>query len=176
MKHKTATISTEKIRENNPFANIFWTEETDKALQKWLKKRQKLINNGYVKNTEALFISIGNQKHGYRFTKSGAAEMLRRYSHDADIPIVNAHQFRHRLAHDIVVNGGSGPDVMNMLRHTSLASSTPYVRMYGKETESRYRLLIEDKSESIPIPEAYVVPGLQKSRVQMYNIEQVEAH
>lgn len=67
--------------------------------------------------------------------------MLRRCSTRARLPYVNAHSFRHQLGHELIKQGGSAADVMNVLGHASLSSSTIYTMMTDKELEERYRLL-----------------------------------
>jgi site-specific recombinase XerD len=43
------------------------------------------------------------------------------------------------MGHDIITQGGSAADVMNILGHATLASSSIYTMMTGKELENRYR-------------------------------------
>ena len=76
----------------------------------------------------------------------GLAEILRRYSNRAEIPYMNAHSFRHHMGHDIISQGGSAADVMNILGHASLSSSSIYTMMTGKELEDRYNVFKDRKS------------------------------
>jgi site-specific recombinase XerD len=85
---------------------------------------------------DALFISIcsgglhGNA--GKRFNQKGVGEMLRRYCNRAEMPYINAHSFRHHMGHDIIKKGGSSADVMNILGHASVQSTTIYTMMTDK--------------------------------------------
>jgi site-specific recombinase XerD len=138
-----AVIRTEKSKGRRPIREIFWTESTNENLKRWLKKREDLKMTMIFHDPEALFISIcsGALAHttGQRFSIKGVGEILRRYSNKAGLEIMNAHSFRHHMGHDIVKKGGSSSDVMNILGHASLASSTIYTMMSDKELESRYR-------------------------------------
>lgn len=142
LSEKKALISTEKNKGSRPFREIFWTEETNKTLERWCDKRKHLEKKMEFFDPEALFISVFTKKGGFRFTIKGVGEMLRRYSEKADIPaikIANAHAFRHGRAHSIIKKGGSSADVMNILGHSSLASGSIYQSMFGNELQERYR-------------------------------------
>lgn len=131
-----------------PIREIFWTEQTNNNLVKWIEKRDKLKRKMTIHDPEAVFISICSgalaDTAGKRLTQKGVGEMLRRYANKAGISYVNAHAFRHHMGHHIVNKGGSASDVMNILGHSSLASSSIYTMMADKELEQRYRMLKGD--------------------------------
>lgn len=131
-----AVIKTEKSRGRRPFREAFWMHETNGHLAEWVDVRERLP----VKGSQALFICTMGSDVGKRLTIRSLGEMLRRHSRKARIPHLNAHSFRHHLGHDIIKNGGSAADVMNILGHASLASSTVYTMMIDRELEERYRL------------------------------------
>ena len=130
-----ALIKTEKSRGRRPIRELFWTHETNESLGTWLNKRTRLQQ----KDPDALFVSTCSANVGRRFTIKGVGEMLRRYSNRARIPYVNPHSFRHHMGHDVIQKGGSSADVMNILGHSTLASSTIYTMMTDRELEERYR-------------------------------------
>lgn len=136
-----AVVRTEKSRGKRPFREIMWREESAKSLKEWIAKREALQKKGSFEGKDALFISVTSQKFGCRLTKSGSGEAIRRYCNKAGIPYMNHHSFRHAFCHDIVKKGGSAADVMNLAGHSSVQSSTPYIMMFGKELEERYRAL-----------------------------------
>lgn len=138
-----AVIKTKKSKGRRPFREIMWQEKTNEALHTWISHRERLKTKSAFKDPDALFISVCSAKYGIRFTKSGAGEMLRRNSDRANLPNLNAHSFRHHMGHDIVKRGGSSADVMNILGHSSLASSTIYTMMFGTELEDRYREIMK---------------------------------
>ncbi len=145
LNRKKAIIKTEKNRGSRPIREIFWTEQTNNSLLKWLKKREGLTYKMVIKDPMALFISVcsgPNNTAGRRFGIKGVGEMLRRYSHRAGLPVINAHSFRHRVGRAIIENGGSAADVANILGHSTLASSTIYTMMTDKELEKRYRQIL----------------------------------
>jgi integrase/recombinase XerC len=143
LQNKRAVISTEKNRGSRPFRELFWTEQTNDNLGRWITKREYLKNKITFAEPNALFISICssglNNKQGYRFNIKGTGEMLRRYCNRAGIDYQNAHSFRHRKGHSIIEQGGSSADVMNVLGHASVQSSSIYTMMRGPELEARAR-------------------------------------
>jgi integrase/recombinase XerD len=130
-----AVIKTEKSRGRRPLREIFWTHDTNESLGKWVEKLQGI----HTREPEPLFVSVTGAMLGRRFTIKGVAEMLRRYSNRAKMPYVNAHSFRHHMGHDVIRKGGSASDVMNILGHATLASSSIYTMMTDHELEERYR-------------------------------------
>ncbi len=134
-----ALIRTEKSKGRRPIREIFWTGATNETLKRWIKKRAELQKKMIFPEPDALFISISGAVAGRRFNIKGVGEMLRRYSNKAGIPIINPHSFRHHLGHDIISKGGSAADVMNLLGHASLQSSSIYTMMTDRELETRYR-------------------------------------
>lgn len=136
---KKALIRTEKNKGSRPFREIFWTDETNANIKRWIEKRDHLKRKMVFDDVEALFISAVSQRAGQRLTIKGVGEMLRRYANRANMPYVNAHSFRHHMGHDIIKQGGSSADVMNILGHASVQSTTIYTMMTNKELEGRYR-------------------------------------
>ena len=138
-----AVIKTEKSKGRRPFREMFWTAETNEALLAWMKKREQLKRTKMAHMDESLFPCIcsaqGLGRNGMRLSIKGVGELLRRYSNKAGIPYMNAHSFRHHMGHDVITKGGSSADVMNILGHATLASSSIYTMMTGKELENRYR-------------------------------------
>ncbi len=150
MDRRRAIIKTEKARSRRPFREIFWTADTHGNIVRWLKKRDELKKKMEFQDPNALFLSISGSQHetaGRRFTLRGAGEMLRRYSAKAEIPYMNAHSFRHRVGHHIIKSGGSSADVMNILGHSSVQSTTIYTMMTDVELEKRYRFFMEEPAQ-----------------------------
>lgn len=132
-------IRTEKAKTRKPMRQIFWTESTNEVLKIWLERRAHLFEKGVFADPDALFISISGSKYGKRFTKKGVAEMLRRYSHKAGIPVANAHSFRHNFGHELSRNGANNSQISSMMGHSCLASSFVYTMMNDREMEEAYR-------------------------------------
>ncbi len=140
-KNRTAIIKTEKSRGMRPFRQVFWTDtenEAADALEKWLKVRQKFAKESDLDDPDALFIGFNNMGYGRRITGHTVAAMFKMYSKKANIPNLNAHSLRHMFAHDVVKQGGSNSDIMNLLGHSKLESSSIYTVMYGEELKERY--------------------------------------
>lgn len=147
-----AVIRTEKNRGRRPFREIFWNGNTNHALKRWIEKREQLAKRIAYEEPDALFVSIMSggrwEKSGKRFTVKGVGEMLRRYSDKAGIPPQNAHARRHQRARAILWSeDGNLADVMNILGHASLASSSIYVHENGTRLEERYRKIVKEFKE-----------------------------
>ncbi len=138
--NRKSIIRTEKNRGSRPFREVFWTDSTNSTLKRWIKKRDYLRTRFDFDEDDALFISVCSQKAGQRLTVKGTGEMLRRYCRRAGMPYLNAHAFRHHMGHDIINQGGSTADVMNILGHATVASSSIYMMMANAELENRYRI------------------------------------
>lgn len=143
VERRTILIKTAKNKGSRPFRHVFWTEETNIYLKKWLEKREYLMSTRVFSDTHAIFVCVTSTHVGERLTKGGLGEVLRRYSNKARIPYVNAHSFRHRVGHEIIKRGGSTADVMNILGHASVQSTTVYTMMAGTELEDRYKAIFE---------------------------------
>lgn len=144
---RRAVIKTEKSQGRRPFRELFWSPETNQNLSKWIEKREHLKKKIEFKDPDALFISATSWKNGMRLQISGVGEMLRRNCARANISFMNAHSFRHHKGHYIVNNGGSASDVMNILGHASLQSSSIYTMMTDKELEKRARKFMSEKAD-----------------------------
>lgn len=146
---RRAVIRTEKNRGSRPFREIFWSESTNENIKRWIQKREHLKLKKEFIDPDALFIGIAFN-NGKRLRNAGVGEMLRRYSHKADInPILNAHSFRHHKGHSIIQQGGSSADVMNLLGHATVQSTTVYTMMHDQELAERSAKFM--KADEIPV-------------------------
>ena len=147
LKEMRTIIRTEKAKSRRPFREIFWTKTTNDYLERWIEKRKHLEKQVKFDEPNALFVSVTSVKYGQRFSIKGLGEMLRRYCNKAQMPYMNAHSFRHHRGHHIIKSGGSTSDVMNILGHSSVQSTTIYTMMRGKELEDRARLFLGDNKD-----------------------------
>ncbi len=135
---RKALIKTEKSRGRRPFRELFWSYETNEHMMRWVQRRRKLQDQLEKCDKEALFISMGTITSGGRLKNKGLSDMLRKYSNDAGLKqIMNPHSFRHHKGHEIIKKNGSSSDVMNILGHSTLASSSVYTMMADSELEER---------------------------------------
>lgn len=123
----STTVKTEKSKSPTPIREIFWTEETNDQLKKWIAKRihlGKLINGC---DPKALYISVTGTKTGWRLGKSGATEVMRRLSHEAGLTyVMNSHSIRHLFGHDLGRSGMQDTNIAIMMGHKTVQSSYPY--------------------------------------------------
>lgn len=138
---KEAIIRTEKSRGRRPFRKIFWSKTTNETIKKWLERRNRLVKSWNDPNVEPLFFSpMRNKKQ--RLKPDGVDSFLRRYSIKAGMKKVNSHSFRHHKGRDILEKGGNGGDVMNLLGHATLASSTIYTVMVDDQLKKRAEMFL----------------------------------
>jgi site-specific recombinase XerD len=134
-----AVVRTEKSRTSHPYREIFWTPETNEHLHRWLEKRKRLPI--LAEHRAALFTSIAGCDPHKRLSTGGVAQMLRSLCVKAGVGYLRPHSFRHHLGHEIINQGGSASDVMNILGHSNLSSTAIYTMMTDRELEARYRAI-----------------------------------
>lgn len=145
--NKKALIRTEKAKSVRPVREIFWTEETNKLLTRWIETRERAVKNMVVHDRDALFLSLTNSAfnntRGHRLRQSSVCEVFRRYSISAGLKSnLNPHSMRHHMGRQIIEKGGANSDVTNILGHSTIESSMVYTMMYGPQAEKRYRKLV----------------------------------
>lgn len=124
-------IKSEKSRGKKPFRRIFWEDETNDALNKWLMYRKTIPNV-----SEALFVGLGGQgarNVGGRISVQAIAICMRKISAMAGIPNVNLHSLRHRKGNQLGAGGANGPIISDILGHASTASSDRYTHLNDKQ-------------------------------------------
>lgn len=146
-------IKTEKNKGSRQFREIFWNQETNESLKIWIDRREYLVKNIESENRKidsfkegdenAIFIGVLNKSCYGRISNKAVGEAFRNYCNKAEVPYINIHSLRHRKAHSIIHQDGSSADVMNILGHASLASSSIYVMMNDKELEGRARKFMD---------------------------------
>jgi site-specific recombinase XerD len=134
-----AVVRTEKSRTSHPYREIFWTPESNEHLRKWLEKRKRLPV--LAEHRDALFTRIAGCHPHERLSTSSVAQMLRSLCVKAGVGYLHPHSFRHHLGHEIINQGGSASDVMNILGHSNLSATAIYTMMTDQELEARYRAI-----------------------------------
>jgi site-specific recombinase XerC len=111
---------------------IFWSQETHRLIfDRYLPIRME-INRG-----DALFVGfLTTGEYSNRLTQRSVERWYEGFSKVLGIKVV-PHGERHGKAHDILDKSGSLADVMNILGHTTLASTTRYTGYGGKEMEEK---------------------------------------
>jgi len=99
---KSARIKTEKSRGELPYREIFWSNETNEQLKKWVVVREKFIATMELEEPKAVFFGIkagsgasNYSAKGKRLQVNYVSELFRKYSNRANLPIINPHSFRH---------------------------------------------------------------------------------
>lgn len=132
-----ALIKTEKAKHSRPFRTIHWSKEAQICVEDWLKQRTAIETDH-----DALFVGLDARKQYKRISSRSVQRVVKDVSHNLEIPTLTPHTFRHSKAHRVLEQGGNGADVMNLLGHSNLSTSSRYVEMAGKELENRAKLLM----------------------------------
>ena len=133
-----ALIKTEKAKHSRPFRTIHWSKQTQICVEDWLQQRIKIETDH-----DGLFVGLDARKQHMRMSTRSVQRVVKDVSHNLEIPTLTPHTFRHSKAHRVLERGGNGADVMNLLGHSNLSTSSRYVEMFGKELEQRAKLFIE---------------------------------
>lgn len=160
LKKRTAIIRTEKSRGRRPVRQIFWTEATNRALKKWVKKKEELQRIDAFRDCEALFISISKcgryDVRGKRMTNRGVAGVLQMLSNRAELPTVNAHSIRHSMGRDTKKSLKDISAVADILGHSNIESSYVYSMLFGDEYRDEWEAVMRYRGSPVPAPK---LPG-----------------
>lgn len=157
LKNRTAIIKTEKARGRRPVRQIFWTPETHKFILLWLEKVNDLKNKFRFSDNDALFVTVSKSStqplRGCRMTPGGVAEIMRRLSNSAGLPMVaNAHGIRHSMGRDTVKTLRSNSAVSNILGHSSLESSYVYTMVFGDDLKEQWQEVMNKRGHPMIAP------------------------
>ena len=144
----SAGINTKKSRGLIPFREIFWTQETNEVLKKWLACRSELAKTFDLIDKEAVFIGVkARGVKGRRMAVSYVSEIFRKYSNKAGLEFpaaaTNPHSQRHLLGRDMAMNKENDYAIASILGHARVQSSYPYTMLFGKNREDVYRRVRE---------------------------------
>ena len=145
---KSARIKTEKSRGELPYREIFWSNETNEQLKKWVKVRERFIATMELEEPKAVFFGIkagsgasNYSAKGKRLQVNYVSELFRKYSNRANLPIINPHSFRHLFGRDLAKKKANNFVISSMMGHARVESSYPYTMLFGKDREEAYRSL-----------------------------------
>lgn len=128
-------IKTEKSRGMKPFREIYWDQEANTIIKKWVNRRASLETRHAFKTPEYLFLGLnsrfGDEGWGRKLTPNAVDELFRRYSRDAGVKI-RPHMLRHLLGRDMAEQDASDHIISDVLGHSRLDSSRTYTRLFGK--------------------------------------------
>jgi integrase/recombinase XerC len=145
---KSARIKTEKSRGEVPYREIFWSNETNEQLKKWVAVREKFLVKMELEEPKAVFFGIkagsgasNYSAKGKRLQVNYVSELFRKYSNRANLPIINPHSFRHLFGRDLAKKKANNFVISSMMGHARVQSSYPYTMLFGKDREEAYRSL-----------------------------------
>lgn len=136
-----AIVKTEKSRGMRPFREIFWNEEINEIVKKWMERRARLHEKHQFLNPELLFVGLNSRladtKWGGRLTPNAIDEIFRRYSRMASVK-VRPHDYRHKLGIDMAEEDASDHVISEVLGHSQLQSSRQYTKLHGTRRAEQF--------------------------------------
>jgi site-specific recombinase XerD len=134
-------IKTEKTRGMRPFREIFWTEEVNRHIKKWIDRRKEIHERHPFKEAEFVFVGLnsklGEAGWGKRLLNNSVDEIFRVYSKKAGVDI-NPHMLRHMLGRDMAENGANEHNISDVLGHSRLDSSRIYTMLFGTAVAKQF--------------------------------------
>lgn len=157
LKSRMALIKTEKSRGRRPVRQIFWTDETHKALLRWMEKLSEMKKKYSFADNEALFVSICKSSRqfvrGSRMRPENVAEVMRVLSNQAGLPVItNAHSIRHSMGRDTIKTLRSNSAVSNILGHSNLESSYVYTMLFGDDLKEQWQQVMKKRGSPLMLP------------------------
>lgn len=127
------------FKRTNHKREIYWDENTNELLKKWVEVRNKLESKSIYKSS-ALFISLSTQKYGKRICKDAVQRMFRKARKIAGIEKkITAHSFRHGFGKRAVEHDVHPRYLQKMLGHAKLNTTMFYMGVADAELEKVYR-------------------------------------
>ena len=148
LESKSARIKTEKSRGEIPYREIFWSNEANEQLKKWIKVRERFVTTMELDEPKAVFFGIKAGSSALNYSAKGkrlqtnyVSELFRKYSNRAKLPVINPHSFRHLFGRDLAKKKANNFVISSMMGHARVESSYPYTMLFGKDREEAYRSL-----------------------------------
>lgn len=134
-------IKTEKSRGMRPFREIFWNEDVNEMLKKWIERREGIRKVKVLTDPGHLFVGLNSRiaktAFGRRLTPNSVDELFRIYSRKSGVDI-NPHMLRHLLGRDMAEGDASDHVISDVLGHSRLDSSRTYTRLFGKAVGKQF--------------------------------------
>lgn len=145
-------IQTEKTRGMRPFREIFWTEEVNNYIKKWVDRRKEVAERHPFVDPNFVFVGLnsklGNKGWGKQLLNNSIDEIFRIYSRKAVVDI-NPHMLRHMLGRDMAENGANEHNISDVLGHSRLDSSRIYTMLFGTAVAKQFNKF-RGSSELVP--------------------------
>src|ERR1017187_9422179 len=88
--------------------------EIREVLEKYLRLERPLTNSG------SLFVSLKGRQRGRAMTPAGLRSLFRHHRRCSQVPLANAHRFRHTFGADMVRSGISLPALQHLMGHAQI--------------------------------------------------------
>jgi len=144
--NKKAVIKTEKTRGKAPIRQIFWSEETNENLKRWLDVREEISKYVDFSEPDALFVGVRCWQIGQRITIRAVGIFLRHASRRVGLKrVMNAHSLRHLKGNDMAEMNTNEFVLSQILGHSQVSSSRIYTLLKSPVLEKAARHINENR-------------------------------
>lgn len=150
LENKRAVIRTEKSRGKAPVRQIFWEEEANENLKRWLAAREKMTTYIEFPEPNALFVGARCWQIGKRLDIRAVGIFLRHASRKVGLKrVMNAHSLRHLKGNDMAEMNTNEFVISQILGHAQVSSSRIYTLLKSPVLEQAARNINEGRKALI---------------------------
>lgn len=140
--NKRATIKTEKSKGKAPVRQIFWEDDTNENIKRWLQIREKISTYVDFPEPEALFVGVRCWQLGMRLDIRAVGIFLRNASRKLGFKrVMNAHSLRHLKGNDMAEMNTNEFVISQILGHAQVSSSRIYTLLKSPILEQSARVI-----------------------------------
>src|ERR1035438_3382112 len=114
--------------------------EIREVLEKYLRLERPLTNSG------SLFVSLKGRQRGRTMTPAGLRSLFRHHRRRSQVPLANAHRFRHTFGADMVRSGISLPALQHLMGHAQIHTTMLYVQLAPQDVWREYACAVEKRT------------------------------
>jgi integrase len=114
--------------------------EIREVLEKYLRLERPSTNSG------SLFVSLKGRQRGHAMTPAGLRSLFRHHRRRSQVPLANAHRFRHTFGADMVRAGISLPALQHLMGHAQIHTTMLYVQLAPQDVWRQYACAVEKRT------------------------------
>jgi site-specific recombinase XerD len=107
-------------------------QEILEVLEKYLRLERPLTSSG------SLFVSLKGRQRGPAMTPAGLRSLFRHHRMRSQVPLANAHRFRHTFGADMARAGISLPALQHLMGHSQIHTTMLYVQLAPQDVWREY--------------------------------------
>lgn len=121
---------------------IYWDQETNRLLCKWLDLREQFLRHHGL-NSNALWITMDSNNPGERIKKGAIERLFRTCRENLHIDKqYTPHSCRHGFGHNMMEKMVNLRHLQEMMGHAKITTTQIYMQVEHKDVEKSYRMAI----------------------------------